>query len=185
MAGGEGRQRGAYLLLGCQRLANGPGYRGIVFQVVGQGQRPIAIDRQDGDAWFIGVTEQGDLVERRILAQFRRQGAAQAVDGRVPAVHGQFVAPALIDGNGVTQRAQSVRQCQGDLATAQAQFGVAVLGYPAMHPGCAVGIEKTGTRLCPPASRRAGAYATRSESRGASGTAELSGDAMTSAAAAD
>ena len=93
------------------------------------------------------MTEQGDLVKRRILAQFRRQGAAQAVDGRVPAYPAEFVAPALIDGNGVAQRAQSVRQCQGDLATAQAQFGFAVLGHPAMHPGCAVRIEKTGTRF--------------------------------------
>ncbi len=168
MAGDEGRQRGAYLLLGCQRLANGPGYRGIVFQVVGQGQRPIAIDRQDGDAWFIGVTEQGDLVKRR-----EDSGAVPAAGRgagcRWPSarLHGRVRSPGTDRWEwgypaGAIRSPEPGRPCH---------CSGAVRRCPSPWlPGHASRLRRQNREnrhaLCPPASRRAGAYATGAREQG-------------------
>ena len=80
------------------------------FQWLGQGQRAVGVGGQDRYGGGARFAHNGDLVQRRVGAQFSWQMATQAVDRGEAANPAQIVAAGGVDRERQVQQAQAARQ---------------------------------------------------------------------------
>ena len=134
-------------------------------QGLGQGQRAVAVEAEDGHGRQLRAASDGDLMQRRLGAQLGRQVAAQAVERRQPAELAQFVAVRCADRQRQTEQTQAGRQAEAGMQPGEAQFGAGRLGQAPVRPAGRLGVEQAGARRCRQPGGRQGAGSGEREQR--------------------